>query len=127
GPVLRLGGGGKRGNVPGPEIGRSGGDTHRPAAGSPNCERPRLLFSLPAKNNLARPPRRVLSHAGFLARLAGDRGRYGADHNHAVRVRQKALTTVLGGGLALVSGHAGAGDRTGAGWRPILSRPLHLS
>ena len=107
--------------------GRRGGGVGRGAADQPaGGERRGGVCALPGQDRLAGRPGGAVSASGPLAGRPGGAGGAaagGADGGGAVA---GAAQPVCGGGLAVVSGHAGAGDRPGAGGVTIDGGPLHL-
>ena len=81
---------------------------------------------LSAENDLAGRPRRHLSDAGQNSRVCGRRRGRRLDSHFRRRLARAPAESVFARRLAVVFGHARAGDRPGAGrWRGA-GGPLHL-
>ena len=128
GALRRVGGGLVRGDLPGPA--HAGGGAPRRAApgraaggGGPGRGR------VPAEDLLAGGPGGVLpllAGRGVVAAAALGRGAGRAHGAGGAGLVARAHAALCGGGLAVVRGRAGTGQRAGAGGQPGGGGPLHL-
>jgi hypothetical protein len=115
-----------RRNLSGAAARRRAGVAGRRAAGGAFGERARCLRALPGKNFLASRSGGVVS-ASPMAGLGGGLRRRAPGADNSLGDLASPRATVFGGGLAVVSGDAGARHRVGSRRDAVHGRPLRLS